>query len=59
MNTTKCSTIGCQHGATRVMSWRDPYGMVAERVTEAVCDEDLASFSRRPAMQARDEGPVR
>jgi hypothetical protein len=40
------------------MSWRDPQGMIAERVTEPVCDEDLASYSRRPALQARDEGPV-
>ena len=29
-----------------------------DRVTDAVCDPCLTSYQHRPALQARDEGPV-
>ncbi len=54
----KCETVGCKHTATRRMSWRDPYAERSDRVTDAVCDDCLTSYQRRPALQARDEGPV-
>ena len=58
----KCSTIGCRNQVTRLMSWRDPYypelDRESDRVTDAVCDDCLTSYQHRPALQARDEGPV-
>ena len=30
----------------------------SDRVTDAVCDDCLTSYQHRPALQARDEGPV-
>lgn len=59
---TKCETVGCKREATRLMSWRDPYypelDRESDRTTDAVCADCLTSYQRRPALQARDEGPI-